>query len=132
MSAGMKRWDFMGNLYPCDLKMAQFGLHIWLPYAHAEAPQAALGFSETIVDIRKIRPTMTEEIETSGHDELELLYNWLEELLLRFEIDRLVFGGCPLNPLPRKMRLPFPFRIKIGQGGWRDLSKRNSPEEISS
>lgn len=63
--------------------------------------QAALGFSETIVDIRKIRPTMTEEIETSGHDELELLYNWLEELLLRFEIDRLVFGEFEVAPVSR-------------------------------
>jgi len=54
--------------------------------------QAGLAFFDTITDTGKIQPKVSVEIAATGHDELELLYNWLEELLLRFEIDQLAFS----------------------------------------
>ena len=54
--------------------------------------QAGLAFFDTITETGKIQPKVSVEITATGHDELELLYNWLEELLLRFEIDQLAFS----------------------------------------
>jgi len=51
-----------------------------------------LAFFDTITETDKIQPKVSVEIAATGHDELELLYNWLEELLLRFEIDQLAFS----------------------------------------
>ena len=54
--------------------------------------QAGLAFFDTITDTGKVQPKVSVEIAATGHDELELLYNWLEELLLKFEIDQLAFS----------------------------------------
>ena len=64
----------------------------WGPSFERALVQAALGFFQTLVDVENVQSTIKEEIEASGHDRLELVYNWLEEFLLRFEINRMVFG----------------------------------------
>ena len=52
--------------------------------------QAGLALFGTMLDTKRVRPTMKEKIEAVGHDEKELLYNYLEELLLLFEIKQFV------------------------------------------
>ncbi len=74
-------------------------IEAWAETFEKALAQAAIGFFNTIVDINTIRPMLTEEIKTSGHDELELLYNWLEELLLRFELQRIVLGQFHVDPI---------------------------------
>ncbi len=54
--------------------------------------QAGLALFETMLDTRSVRPKTSEEIQTAGHDEKELLYNYLEELLLLFEVKQLALG----------------------------------------
>ena len=54
--------------------------------------QAGLALFETMLDIKSIHPKTSEEIQTAGHDEKELLYNYLEELLLLFEVKQLALG----------------------------------------
>ena len=61
--------------------------------------QAAIGFFETIVDVNRIKPALADDIVTTGHDELELLYNWLEELLLKFELRGMVFSQFQVDPI---------------------------------
>lgn len=55
-----------------------------------------------MVDVAKVRPRRSERILAAGHDELELVYNWLEELLLAFEIRQMVFGEFELEPIKRQ------------------------------
>ncbi len=64
--------------------------------------QAAAGLFETMVDVKAVRPIVTLDIDASGHDELELLYDWLEQLLLKFEIDRMVLGEFDVKDVVRK------------------------------
>ena len=64
--------------------------------------QAGLAFSNIITDTNGVQPSVSEQMTITGHDELELVYNWLEELLLRFEIHHLVFCRFHINPVARR------------------------------
>ncbi len=76
-------------------------IEAWGPSLERALAQAGLGFFETMVDVAKVRPRTAEEMRAMGHDELELVYNWLEELLLAFEIRRMVFREFELDPIKR-------------------------------
>lgn len=55
--------------------------------------EAGIALFETMLDTTKVRSRITEEIYSTGHDEKELLYNYLEKLLLLFEIRQLALGS---------------------------------------
>lgn len=41
---------------------------------------------EGMTELGKVNPAIQESIEVVGHDEQALLYNWLEALLVKFEV----------------------------------------------
>lgn len=59
----------------------------WGPTMERAFAQAGIALFETMLYTDKITPRNTEDITVEGHDEKELLYNFLETLLLKFEID---------------------------------------------
>ena len=61
--------------------------------------QAGLALFEIMLDTKNVRPKTSEEILTSGHDEKELLYNYLEELLLLFEVKQLALGDFTVSSI---------------------------------
>jgi SHS2 domain-containing protein len=61
--------------------------------------QAGLALFNTMLDVKKVRTKSNLEIQTSGHDEKELLYNYLEELLLLFEVKQLALGSFTVNSI---------------------------------
>jgi SHS2 domain-containing protein len=61
--------------------------------------QAGLALFDTMLDVKKVRTKTTLEIQTNGHDEKELLYNYLEELLLLFEVKQLALGSFTVNSI---------------------------------
>ena len=67
-------------------------IEAWGPTMERAFAQAGIALFETMLDTDKITPRSTEDIAVSGHDEKELLYNWLEALLLKFEIDGKTLG----------------------------------------
>jgi len=50
---------------------------------------AAKGLVDTMIDICKVEVKKNLTIECHGYDLEELLYNWLEEVLLKLSIDRI-------------------------------------------
>lgn len=55
--------------------------------------EAGMALFETLVsDPNTVSPNERRTVEAEGYDLMSLLYNWLERLLLLFEIDR--FIGC--------------------------------------
>jgi SHS2 domain-containing protein len=56
------------------------------------AEAAACLFSAVLEDIGSIRPAQSVTIELAGSDREFLLFDWLRELLLRFDADHMVFG----------------------------------------
>jgi SHS2 domain-containing protein len=61
--------------------------------------QAGLALFDTMIDVRSVISKTNEEIQTVGHDEKELLYNYLEELLLQLEIRQLALGKFVVNSI---------------------------------
>jgi SHS2 domain-containing protein len=53
---------------------------------------AALGLFHQIIDERKIEPKIKKIIEVKGDDEVQLLHDWLGELMKLFSIDHLLFS----------------------------------------
>ena len=59
--------------------------------------QAAVGLFDTLCDVVSVSPHMTEEIEVKGTDEVNLLFSWLEMLLLKFELEGKVYSKFHVN-----------------------------------
>lgn len=49
--------------------------------------------TSVMTDLDKVRRINQEEVEVDGHDLEELLYNWLEELLVRFDSREFLYSG---------------------------------------
>src|SRR5436853_5990677 len=70
--------------------------------------QAGLALFDTMLDVKSVQTKTGVEIRTNGHDEKELLFNYLEELLLLFEVKQLALGSFAVNsitPTQVEMRL---------------------------
>jgi SHS2 domain-containing protein len=53
---------------------------------------AAMALFDTMCDLKEISPEHAESVEVRGADEVALLHNWLESLLLKFELEGKVFS----------------------------------------
>ena len=53
---------------------------------------AGMALLDTMCDLKSISPKQIYNLEITGSDEIALLYNWLESLLLKFELERKVFS----------------------------------------
>jgi SHS2 domain-containing protein len=58
---------------------------------------AALALFDTMCDLNSISRELHEVITVEGADKLELLYNWLESLLLKFELERKVYNNFQVS-----------------------------------
>lgn len=56
------------------------------------AEAAACLFAAVLEDIDSVRPEQSIAIEIAGTDREYLLFDWLRDLLLRFDADHMVFG----------------------------------------
>jgi SHS2 domain-containing protein len=56
------------------------------------AEAAACLFSAVLEDIGSVRPEQSVAVELAGTDREFLLFDWLRDLLLRFDADHIVFG----------------------------------------
>lgn len=53
---------------------------------------AGMALCDTMYDSNSVAPKHLEDLQVGGSDEVALLYNWLEALLLKFELERKVFS----------------------------------------
>ena len=63
--------------------------------------RAGAALFDTMCDVKSVSPELTDEIELQGGDELMLLYNWLESLLLKFELDEKVYSRFKVEPIKK-------------------------------
>lgn len=62
---------------------------------------AGMALVDTMCVIDSISPLVAEKIEASGRDEVTLLYDWLESILLKFELEGQVFCEFKVAPIVR-------------------------------
>jgi len=64
--------------------------------------QAALAMFDTMTDVRLVEPKVEVQVSAEGSDEQELLYSWLENLLVKYEVEGLLFSRFKVKPILRE------------------------------
>ena len=79
---GFKFLEHMGDAY-----IETYGLSLEEAYANA-----ALAMFEVMTDTSKVEPKIEESVMAEGHDLKSLLYDWLENLLVRYGVENRLFS----------------------------------------
>ena len=75
-------------------------VHAWAPSFSEAFEEAAKAMFDAMTVIAKIRPHTSKQLQVTGHDQSELLYNWLEELLYIFETQQYLFCDFSVSITP--------------------------------
>ncbi len=73
---------------------------------------AALALFEVMTDTSKIDQTLSEVVEVRATDNFELLYNWLEQFLVKFEVENKIYSKFEVEAI-KKINSKFFLRAKI-------------------
>jgi SHS2 domain-containing protein len=79
MSRFTKRFEFLEHT--ADLYIAAYGRSLEEAFENA-----AYAMFEGMTDLAKVQPKQEDIIQVEGYDEQALLYNWLEVLLVKFDV----------------------------------------------
>ena len=79
------RYKFLEHT--ADVYIASYGTSIEEAFENA-----ALAFFEVMTDTDKVDPYLEEIVEIEEDDMKALLYSWIEDLLLKFDIDRMIYS----------------------------------------
>ena len=90
--AEVKRFEFLEHV--ADAYIAAYGRDLAGAFENA-----AVAMFETMTDVESVRPKVEETVEVEGHDKHALLYNWLEELLIRFDVKNMLFSRFNVHAL---------------------------------
>jgi SHS2 domain-containing protein len=86
---GYKFLEHMADAY-----IAAYGRNL------AEAfENAALAMFDVMTQVEKIHPKIRDEVEVEAEDEQALLYSWLEALLVKFEIEEMLYSKFKISSL---------------------------------
>jgi SHS2 domain-containing protein len=103
--AGQKAFEFLEHT--ADVYVAAYGANLAQAFENA-----ALAMFETMTDAAKVKPKVENVVEVSGNDEGELLYNWLEDLLVKFDVDGMLYSKFEIERLDEKDKA-FKLKAKI-------------------
>jgi SHS2 domain-containing protein len=74
-------------------------IEAWGPNLEGAFVQAANAFYDTMLNRLSVKPRTEDLVQAEGHDEKELLYDWLEVLLLKFDIEGMVYSEFAISPI---------------------------------
>ena len=103
-------------------------IEAWGPTLQRAFAHAAEGFYETMLNLERIDPTVEANVKADGHDNKELLYNWLETLLLEFDIKEMVYAWYDISIASEGPTL-FKLRAKA-RGEKYDRAKHGTRTEV--
>ena len=86
------RFEFLEHT--ADVYIAAYGRDLTEAFE-----DAAIAMFETMTDTGSVEPKIEESVEVEGHDKQALLYNWLEELLILFEVKNLLYSRFKIQKL---------------------------------
>lgn len=98
----LRRFDFLEHT--ADAYIVAYGQNLKEAFENA-----ALATFEIMTNTQKIEPKVEAEVKVEAHDEYALLYDWLEELIVRFETtgnlySRFKISGIQKTPSGLKLR----------------------------
>jgi len=100
-----KRFEFLEHT--ADVYVVAYGKTLEEAFENA-----ALATFETMTDTEKVEPRVEDEIEVEGYDEKALLYNWLEELIVKFETTENLYSRFEVSAI-RKISDGLKIKAKI-------------------
>lgn len=95
--AKRKCYEFLEHT--ADAYIAAYGRN--LPEAFENA---ALATFEVMTDVEKVVPRKEDQIEVEGQDEYALLYNWLEALLVKSDINGMLFSKFKIQRIRQTLK----------------------------
>ncbi len=91
---------------------------------------AAKALFDAMTDIKLVEAKVEVEVEAEGLDEQELLYSWLENLLVKYEVESLVFSKFKVQPIRQDGEL---LKLKgLASGEPLNLEKHPSKVEVKA
>ena len=103
-------------------------IEAWGPTLERAFAEAAEGFYETMLNLEKIDLIVEAHVKADGHDKKELLYNWLETLLLEFDIKDMVYASYDISIASDEPTL-FKLRAKV-RGEKYDRARHGAKTEV--
>lgn len=73
---------------------ADTGVEVWAPDREGLFSEALRAFTDTITDVAAVEPVVARELAVGAESLPDLMLEWLEELLYRFETEGLLFSGA--------------------------------------
>jgi SHS2 domain-containing protein len=89
-----KRFEFLEHTG--DIYVVAYGSSLEEAFENA-----ALATFEVMTDINKVKTQVEDSVEVEGFDEYSLLYNWLETLLVKFEITTNLYSHFKISPIEK-------------------------------
>jgi len=100
-----KRFEFLEHT--ADLYIAAYGESLEEAFENA-----AFAMFEGMTDLNKVKTRLEELVEVEGQDEQALLYNWLEALLVKFDVTGNLYSEFQILNI-KKTSVGFSLRAKI-------------------
>lgn len=100
-----KRFELLEHT--ADLYIAAYGESLEEAFENA-----AYATFEGMTDLDKVQPKLEDTVEVEGHDEQALLYNWLEALLVKFDITGNLYSRFKITSI-KKTSAGFKLKAKI-------------------
>jgi len=97
-------------------------IEAWAPSLERAFAKAAEAFFDTMLNVAKVESKKEETINVDGHDEMELLYNWLEALLLQFDIQGMAYSEFDPSPIDTAAR---PLKLEARISGEEYLAEKH-------
>ena len=111
--------------HPADVYIRAWGNTLEEAFSYA-----GLALFEVMIDTSKVTPVQSRELKVEGIDLEQLLYNWLEELLLLFVINRL---ACSEFSVEYIQKIEDQYVLKaVVRGEPFNLEKHGSRTEVKS
>ena len=88
---------------------------------------AALAMFEVMTDTTKISPNQEDSVEVEAEDEYALLYSWLEALLVKFEVNGMLFSKFKITSLEDRAD---GFKLEATVGGEKFKAEKH-PQKVA-
>ena len=92
-----KRYDFLEHT--ADAYIAAYGRTLEEAFENA-----AVATFDVMTDVKKVKPQVEDTVEVEAQDQYALLYNWIEELLVRFEVTNTLFSRFKISVIEETSR----------------------------
>ncbi len=96
-----KRFEYLEHT--ADIYVAAYGASLEEAFENA-----ALATFQAMTEVGEVQAAVEDVIEVRGQDEQALLYNWLEELLVQFEVTHNIYSRFEVSSIektPSSLRL---------------------------